>query len=515
MKTDSSTPTAETPFAAVQPLDEHDRALLECVHPPDWVNPEPKQRYHLVVLGAGTGGLVTASIGAALGARVALVERALMGGDCLNTGCVPSKAVIRAANGWAAAREAAARFGGPAATGEGDFAAAMRRMRRIRAQIAPHDSAARFRDLGVDVFLGEGRFTAPDALDVGGRTLRFRRAVVATGARAAVPPVPGLAEAGYLTNETVFSLTEQPESLIIVGAGPIGCELAQSFARLGSRVTLIDMAERVLPRDDARAADVVAEALRRDGVELVLGARLERVERGEAGRTVHYARAGRPGRVSGDALLVATGRAPNVEGIGLDVAGVRHGRAGVEVDDRMRTANPRIYAVGDVASRYQFTHAADAQARMVVQNALFFGRGRASRLVVPWVTYTTPEVAHVGLTAEEARAAGRQIETIEVAVADVDRAKLDGETDGFLRVHLQRGSDRILGATLVSEHAGEIIGQITQAMTTGTGLGALGRAIYPYPTRAEIVRKAADAYRRTKLTPRAKRALELFFRLVR
>ncbi|HEU0299838.1 MAG TPA: mercuric reductase [Longimicrobium sp.] len=503
-----------TTFPAVQPLDAHNRRLLENVHPPAWTNPEPKGRYHLVVVGAGTAGLVTAAIGAALGARVALVERELMGGDCLNVGCVPSKAVLAAARVWHAARTAAERFAGPAVAGEGDFAAVMERMRRIRAEISPADSARRFRDeLGVDVFLGPGRFVADDAVEVDGRRLRFHRAVIATGARAAVPPVPGLADAGHLTNETIFSLTERPEHLAVLGAGPIGCELAQAFARFGCRVTLLEAGPRILPHDDAEAAEVVAAALRADGIDLVLDARVESVAAGGAGKTIRFSRGG--GEATGiiaSHLLVAAGRAPNVEGLGLEAAGVEVAEKGIRVDERMRTSNPRVFAIGDVASRYQFTHAADAQARLVVRNALFFGRGKASGLVIPWCTYTSPELAHVGIAADAAARRGDGVQTVTIPLHDVDRARTDGETEGFLRVHLKAGSDTILGATLVAPHAGDVISQVTQAMVAGTGLGRIGEAIFPYPTLAEALRKAADAWRRGKLTPAARRAFSLYFR---
>ncbi|HEX8362695.1 MAG TPA: mercuric reductase [Longimicrobium sp.] len=493
------------------PVGEHDRRLLDEVRPDAWSNPAPKPSYHLVVLGAGTAGLVTAAIGAALGARVALVERGLMGGDCLNVGCVPSKAILRAARGWHEAAGAAVRFGGPQTAGGGDFGAAMERMRRIRADLSPVDSARRFRDdLGVDVFLGEGRFVAADALEVGGARLRFRRAVVATGARAAAPPIDGLAEAGYLTNETVFSLTERPEHLVVLGGGPIGCEMAQAFARFGSRVTLLESSGRLLSHDDPDAAAVVAAVLQREGVELVFGAEVTRVER--AGGEVTLRWKGRS--TTGTHLLVATGRAPNVEDAGLEAAGVRFGDKGVTVDEHMRTSNPRIYAIGDAASKYRFTHAADAQARMVVRNALFLGRGKASDLVIPWCTYTSPEVAHVGITADDA-AARDDVQSITIPMHDVDRARLEGDDEGFLRVHLKAGTDRILGATFVASHAGDLISQITQAMVAGIGLARVGQTIFPYPTQAEAIRKAADAWSRTRLTPTAKKAFSLFFRALR
>ncbi|MBA3760535.1 MAG: mercuric reductase [Gemmatimonadales bacterium] len=498
----------------VAPADGHNARLIANVHPPGWRNPTPpRTRYHLVVIGAGTAGLVTAAGAAGLGARVALIERHLMGGDCLNVGCVPSKGMIAAAHAWHEARTASSRFGGPPVSGPGDFGATMERMRRLRADLSGVDSAKRFTGLGVDVFLGHARFVAPDRITVGEAVLRFRRAVIATGARAAVPAIPGLEEAGYYTNETIFSLTERPERLFVLGAGPIGCELAQAFARLGSRVTIIDRGNRALPRDDLDAARLVEASLRADGVTLEFGAHAQRVERTAGGVRVHFTRGGSAAAVEGDALLVATGRAPNIGDLGLEAAGVGVGERGVTVDDRLRTSNRRVYAIGDVASRYQFTHVADFQARLVIANALFFGRGRVSRLVIPWTTYTSPEVAHVGLTPEEAEHQGVALETITVPMAHVDRAVLAGDTDGFLRVHLRRGSDKLAGVTVVAHNAGDLIAEAALAMTNGLGLSAMGRTIHPYPTIAEAYRKAADQWRRTKLTPLARRILGLWFRI--
>jgi pyruvate/2-oxoglutarate dehydrogenase complex dihydrolipoamide dehydrogenase (E3) component len=486
------------------------------VRPAGWDEPEPPERYDLVVLGAGTAGLVSAAIAAGLGARVALVERNLMGGDCLNVGCVPSKALLRAARAWSDARDARDRFGGPPVSGPGDFAAAMERMRRLRAELSGTDSAARFRSLGADVFLGDGRFTAPDRLEVGGRTLRFRRAILATGARPTIPPVPGLREAAPLTNETIFALTSLPPRLLVVGGGPIGCELAQAFARFGSRVTLLESGPRLLANDDPDAAEIARAALERDGVELRLGAQLLGVERdGEVRRARVAADGAGEEEIATDEILVATGRAPNVEGQGLEAAGVRCGARGVETDDHLRTSNSRIYAVGDVNGRMRFTHAADAQARIAVQNALFFGRKRVSDLVVPWCTYTSPEVAHVGIPAEEVARRGEEVESITIPLEQVDRARLDGADEGFLRVHLRRGSDRILGATVVAERAGELIAPLVAAMTSGLGLDDLGSAILPYPTVADAVRRAADAHRRQRLTPAVKRGFEIFLRMMR
>jgi pyruvate/2-oxoglutarate dehydrogenase complex dihydrolipoamide dehydrogenase (E3) component len=499
----------------VEPFDQFNRQLVANVHPADWENPRARDRYHLVVIGAGTAGLVTASIAAGLGARVALVERHLMGGDCLNVGCVPSKGMIGAARAWQAAADASRVFAGPRVEEGGSFAGVMERMRRLRAGISRMDSAARFRDLGVDVFLGHARFTGPDSAVVDGRTLRFRRAVIATGARAAAPGVSGIESAGYLTNETIFSLTERPRDLVVLGAGPVGCELAQAFARFGTRVAVVNQGPHALPREDADAAQLVERAMERHGVRFLHHATAVRAEQRDGRRVVTVEREGRTEEVAGELILAAVGRAPNVEDLGLEAAGVRSTRDGVEVDDRLRTSSRRIFAIGDVASRHQFTHAADAQARLVIGNALFFGLGggRVSRLVMPWATYTSPEVAHVGMYERDAVEAGYEVHTITIPLHDVDRAVLDGQEDGFFRVHLRKGSDRILGATLVAEHAGDMIGEIVLAMTAGIGLGKISGTIHPYPTQGEVFRKAADAWRRTRLTPRAKRILEWALRL--
>ena len=489
----------------LHPWDEHNRRLQGQVHPSDWVNPTPSGRYNLVVIGGGTAGLVTAAGAAGLGAKVALIERHLLGGDCLNVGCVPSKALLRSARAAAAVREAGAfgvRVEGDATV---DFPAVMTRLRRLRADLSPHDSAARFRELGVEVYLGDGRFTGADTIEVGGRTLHFARAAIATGARAAAPDIPGLASVPYLTNETVFSLTELPRRLAVIGAGPIGCELAQGFARFGADVVLLESAAGILPREDREAAAVLRAALERDGVRILRDGRDLSVARGDGGIRWQLATAGREQEGIADALLVAVGRAPNVEGLGLEAAGVAYDRKGVRVDERLRTTNPKIYACGDVCSRFKFTHAADFMARIVIQNALFGGRRRVSELVIPWCTYTAPEVAQVGLTVEQARADGIAIDTFTLPLDRVDRAILDGEENGFVRVHVRRGTDRIVGATVVAAHAGDLIGELSLAMTAKIGLRGIGAAIHPYPTQAEAIRKLGDLYGRTRLTPFVKR----------
>ncbi len=555
------------------PHDEHNARLLDHVHPPTWVNPTPAARYNLVVIGAGTAGLVAAAGAAGLGAKVALIERDLMGGDCLNVGCVPSKALISAARAAASVRRAG-EIGVSAKLEALDFPRVMERLRRLRADIAPNDSAARFQSLGVDVFLGTGRFTGPDTIEVAGQTLRFKKAVIATGARASRPDTPGLAEAGYLTNETVFNLTELPPRLAVIGGGPIGCELAQAFARLGAQVTLIEKSHQLLGREDEAAARLVQASLERDGVRVLLDAVVERVtselvaslvpavavgdgaspqtvvnetsERGgvsplvlrrqpdcnvpdceEPGGLRRPAQKGftlvREGtrqktllvrcdgdsqEVTVDEILVAAGRTPNVEGLNLETVGVQFNARGVAVNDRLQTTNPRIFAAGDVCSPFKFTHAADFMARIVIQNSLFFGRAKASALVIPWCTYTSPEVAHVGMTERAAAEQGIAVRAFVQDFRHVDRAILEGSTDGFVKILVKSGTDRIVGATIVADHAGEMIGEIVLAMKHRIGLGRLASTIHPYPTVAEAIRKCGDAYNKTRLTPFVKRLFE-------
>lgn len=477
------------------------------VRPPDWRNPDPQGRYHLVVIGGGPAGLVCAAGAAGLGARVALVERHLLGGDCLNVGCVPSKGLVRAARAVADVRRAA-EFGVEAGAPKVDFAQVMARMYRVRAELSHHDGARRFADLGVDVFLGAARFLGRDRVGVADAVLPFRRAVVTTGARAALPDVPGLAGIGALTNETIFDLKALPARLAVLGGGPIGLELGQAFARLGSEVTLIEKAPCLLAREDEKASAILHRALTADGVRILTGAEVRGAAAGPGGKTIQVVQRGGETVVAADEVLVAAGRMPNVEGLALEAAGVRYAAGkGIEVDPRLRTSNPRVFAAGDVCFPQKFTHAADACARIVLANALFHGRQKATSLVVPWCTYTDPEVAHVGLTEAEARKRGSAVDVVEVETFGNDRSRLDADDTGYARVYLARGSDRILGATLVAGHAGDMIGEIALCMTRGLGLKAVGATIHPYPTHGEIWKKVADAYNRGRLTPSVKKWL--------
>ena len=489
----------------IEPWDEHNQKLVAEVHPLNWKNPEPAPPYNLVVIGAGTAGLITASGAAGLGAKVALIERHLMGGDCLNVGCVPSKAMIRSARAFADVGRAADYGIVVPPSPMVDFPAVMERVRKLRAGISPHDSARRYQQLGVDVFFGEGKFTSPQTVEVDGKVLRFSKAVIATGARALILPIKGLREAGCLTNETVFSLTQLPRRLGVIGAGPIGCELAQAFRRFGSEVIMLEAEDAILPREDRDAAEIVARAFRRDGIKLHCDCKILEVQRRADEKVIHWEGHGGNLELAVDEILLGVGRAPNVEGLNLEAAGVEYGKQGVHVNDYLRTTNPRIYAAGDICLPYKFTHTADATARIVIQNALFAGRKKMSALVVPWCTYTDPEIAHVGLYEAQAKEKGIRVQTFTETFERVDRAVLESETEGLIKVHVRQGTDKILGATIVARHAGEMISEVTLAMTGHLGLKTIAQTIHPYPTQAEAIKKIADAYNRTRLTPMAKK----------
>lgn len=509
-------------FVQLTPYDEHNQKLEANVSPPQWQNPQPTKPYHLVVIGAGTAGLVTAAGAAGLGARVALIERALMGGDCLNVGCVPSKGLIAAGRVAATVRDAS-QFGVETADNpKVDFAIVMARMRKLRAKISPVDSAQRFADLGIDVYFGAGQFVDDNTITVttsegSTRQLNYKKAVIATGARAFVPPIPGLDQVSYLTNENLFSLTELPEKFGIVGSGPIGAEMAQSFARFGSEVFLFERQDRILGREDAEASAVVQKQLEHDGVRLMLNSEDMKLSPADGGKIrVTVSRNGKQEEIVLDQLLISTGRTPNTGNLNLEGIGVEFDRGGVTVNDNLQTTNKKVFAAGDVCSKYKFTHAADFMARIVIQNALFavgpFGKKKASDLLIPWATYTAPGIAHVGMYEHDAKEAGIEIDTYTQHFSDIDRAILEGQDEGFVKIHTRRGTDKIIGATIVAEHAGDLISQLTMAMKNKIGLGKIASIIHPYPTKAEAIRKLGDAFNKTRLTKTSKGVLDVLRR---
>lgn len=504
----------------VLPMDEYNQTLVSNVHPPDWVNPEPADCYNLVVIGAGTAGLVVAAgaAGLGLGLKVALIEKHLMGGDCLNVGCVPSKCIIRSSRVVAEMREASIYGVHSPENIEVDFPAVMQRMRRIRADISPNDSVERFYKLGVDIFLGNGHFLNNNTVEVGEDILRFKKAVIATGARATRLTIEGIEEAGYLTNETVFSLTKQPQRLALIGGGPLDCELAQAFRRLGSEVVIFDQGDRILNKEDADASEIVQNVFIKEGIRLVLSCQINRVVKTSESKIIYFNNQGQEDAITVDEILVGVGRTPNVEGLNLEAVGVEYDhKQGVRVNDFLQTTNHKIYAAGDICMDWKFTHAADAAARIVIKNTLFspfgLGRSKLSSLVMPWTTYTDPEIAHVGMYEQEAKEQGIDVDTIKIALSDVDRAIADSEEEGFVKILHKQGSDEILGATIVARHAGEMISEVTTAIVGKLGLNKLSSVIHPYPTQAEGIKKAADAYRRTLLTPNSKRLLGLLTKL--
>jgi pyruvate/2-oxoglutarate dehydrogenase complex dihydrolipoamide dehydrogenase (E3) component len=492
----------------VEPLDEHNIKLLDSVHPSAWQDPKAKDKYNLVVIGAGAGGLITAAAAAGMGARVALIESHLLGGDCLNVGCVPSKALLSSAKAISNVKKAE-KFG-VEINGEirVNFAKVMERMRKLRAQISPHDSAERFASLGIDIFIGKGKFSGKDTVEVNGQVLKFSKAVIATGATAAIPPIPGLDKVSYLTNANIFNLTKLPRRLAIIGAGPIGMELAQAFQRFGSDVTVFTRSDKILSKEDPEAADIVEDSMIKDGVEFKSNVKYKRISENDDRSTisVEFEIEHQEESLEFDSILIATGRKPNVCKLGLEVANVEFDkRLGVKVNDYLQSSNSNVFAVGDVASQYQFTHMADFMARIVVRNALFLGRDKVSNLLVPWATYTDPEVAHVGLYEKDLLEREIEYQTFKRDFSDVDRSIVDGDTVGFVKIHVKKGSDEILGATIVGSNAGNMISEVSVAIRSGMGLGKLASVIHPYPTSAEAIRQCGDAYNRTKLTPTVKK----------
>jgi len=462
----------------------------------------------ICILGAGSAGLSVAAGAALLGARTVLIEPGVMGGDCLNTGCVPSKALLASAKAAVAHRHAGA-LGLRAQAPEVDFTAVHDHVQGVIAGIAPQDSVERFEGMGVTVLRERGRFTGPREVEAGAARISARRFVIATGSAPLVPSIPGLESAPYLTNETVFGLRELPRHLIVIGGGPIGCELGQAFRRLGARVTVIEQAA-ILPKDDPELVDILRDRLRADGLDIREGARVTRVEaagNGVAGEgvavTVERGDTAEPivERIEGSALLLAAGRRPVIADLGLEAAGIAHGRGGVEVDARLRTTNSRVFAAGDVVGGYQFTHMASHHAVVVIKNALFRLPAKVETRAVPWVTYTDPELAQVGLPEAAARAAHGAIRVLRWPFAENDRARAERSTEGLVKV-IATPRGRVLGASILGAQAGELIQPWTLAIAQGIKLSAMAGTIAPYPTRGEASKRAAGGFYADKISSR-------------
>ena len=527
----------------ISPMDEHNVKFLDNAHPPKWVNPEYPDVYNLVVIGAGAGGLVTSAGAAGVGGKVALITDGFCGGDCLTYGCVPSKALIACATQAYKVKnkEGLKEMGISLENVKIDFGQVMSRMRRIRAHISDIDSASRFsQKLGVDVYFGYARFSGERTVTINKKTLEFRKCVIATGGYPSLPPIPGLKELAaqaekateetakpcIVTNESFFNLTKLPERFGVIGTGVIGMEIAQSMQRLGAQVTMFGRSGGVLPKEDKDLANIVRQTMETDGVIFRLSVGKYKSVRlsGKTGSNgypeliVETVENGKSETYKFDGLLVAAGRKPNVTGMQLEKAGVEYDvKKGLVVNDFLQTSNTRIYGVGDCCSKYKFTHAADNMARMVIRNALFFGKEKMSSLLIPWATYTEPELAHVGLYESDLKEKLIEYNTYEKHFGENDRAICEGEDamKGMVRVHTEKSSDRILGASICGENAGNLISEITLAMQNSVGLGKLASVIHPYPTTAEAIRQCGDLYNRTRLTPTVKTLLRGLMKIQR
>jgi pyruvate/2-oxoglutarate dehydrogenase complex dihydrolipoamide dehydrogenase (E3) component len=478
--------------------DEFTEKLTQNVFPSNWKNPKPSEIYDLVVIGGGPGGLTAASIARDLHAKVAIVEKNHLGGECLSAGCIPSKALIRCSR-LAAEIHEASKYGIEVPPGwKVDFGAVMRHVHQLQATLSPHDAASHFQKLGIDIFLGAGHFISPSQLEVGGQVINFKKAIVVTGTQPIPLSVSGIEPSDYLTNQNIFTLSSLPRRLVTIGGGPINCELSQAFCRLGSQVTLITRGDTLLSKDESMATERLQKVIEMEGVRIVKNSQVRQIEkRGE--EKIVYLNNSSEGIVA-DAILVGIGRIPAVEDLSLEKGSVAYDlKKGITTNDYLQTSNPNVYAAGDVCSPYKFTHISTELSKMAVLNALNGNHLNKNNLIIPWCTYTDPEIAHTGLTEKEAREKGISVEIAIVELSDNDRALLDGETIGFAKLLVKAGSDQIVGATLMTGHAGEMISEITVAMASDKGLFELAQSIHPFPTQAEVFRRAAQAILKSRL----------------
>jgi pyruvate/2-oxoglutarate dehydrogenase complex dihydrolipoamide dehydrogenase (E3) component len=468
--------------------------FLSRVRPAGWSNPKPRDRYDLVIIGAGPAGLEAAEQAIGLGFSVALIERNRLGGNSLNVGSIPSKAIVHAARLSSTVRDVG-EFG--AAAPQMDFGTVLARMRRIRARIAEYHSASRLHARGVDLFFGGARFSAPDCILADDVALRFGKALIVTGARPRSPDIAGLDKLEYRTSESIFDLTVLPKRLVVIGGGPLGCEMAQAFCRLGAHVTIIESNPKFLPREERDAAELVSRAMARDGVEIRLNTDITAARIDDGVKIFDTVNAGVDDHVEADEVLLSVGRMPNVEMLGLDKAGIAFDtETGVKVDDFLCSTNPMVYAAGDVCMALKFTNAAQASARIAVRNALAGGTARHSDLLIPWCTFCEPEIAHIGMHIRDARERSIPVKTFVVMMQDVDRAITDGQDFGFIKIHIEEGTDKILGASIVASRASEMINEVSVIMNAGIGMRALADIVHTYPAQSEGIMLAALAYAR-------------------
>jgi pyruvate/2-oxoglutarate dehydrogenase complex dihydrolipoamide dehydrogenase (E3) component len=470
---------------------EYNQKIREDIFPSKWNNPTTEKTYDLLIIGAGPGGMTAATVARSLNASVALVEKEHFGGECLSYGCIPSKALLRSsrlAGEMQHAKELGLEIG---SEWKVNFSEVMQRVHRLQSVISPHDSAQHFKELGIDIFLGEGHFIGSNKLEVRGQAISFKKAIIITGTHPLLLNLPGLDEADYLTNQSIFNLTSLPPRLSVIGGGPIGCELAQAFLQLGSHVTLITHAEHLLPRDDRMASERLRNVFTDSGMKIFTNTQIQRVEKRGSEKIVYLDSNAEPLVV--DEMLVAIGRKPTVEGLDLAKAGVTYDQQkGISTNNFLQTSNPDIYAAGDVTSLYKFTHISKELSKMAVINALNGNKEKSSSLIIPWCTFTEPEIAHIGLNEQEAKEQRISLETVMIEMATVDRAILDEETVGFVKLLVKEDSDEIVGGTIMAAHAADLISELSVAMNSEKGLIALSKAIHPFPVQAQVLRTAAE-----------------------